>query len=151
MRTGRTSGVIRGGARATAGSAAAALYGSASARAAAPPPSVSSVILLRNMAGPPDSTAAASSLDELEREVGEECGAAYGPVEEVIIFECLPPAGALAVDDGDAVRVFVRFSDAATAARARAGLDGRFFGQCRIDAKLFDESRFAALDLAPDE
>jgi splicing factor 45 len=166
VKTGRTSGIIRGGGRSIA-TAAATHSGTASGVGlGAPDASVSfvqagtgglggalrtvaavqssRVVLLRNMVGPGEVD------DELEAEVKEEAQAKYGPVRQVLIFECVQAPGAAPVVSEEAVRIFVEFTDAASADRARAGLDSRFFGKRKVSATLFDEARFAALDLAPE-
>lgn len=123
---------------AAAGAAASA---SAAAGTSAAPP-VSRVLLLRNMVGPGEVD------DELEGEVRDECAAKYGPVVQVLIFECITGAGGAPLPADEAVRIFVEFVDVHSAARALAGLEGRFFGERRLAAGYYDESRFARLELA---
>jgi len=79
-----------------------------------------------------------------------EC-ARHGAVRQVLIFECVapPPGEAPQYAPEDAVRVFVEFGEEREAAAAALALDGRFFGQRRLTAQLFDAARFDALDLAP--
>ncbi len=82
--------------------------------------------------------------EELEDEVAEECEK-YGPVVRVLIFEvtdgsCAPDA---------AVRIFVQFLRTESAAKARAEMDGRFFGGRVVRAAFFSEARFEAQQLAP--
>ena len=76
--------------------------------------------------------------------MAEECEK-HGPVVRVLIFEvteagCAPDA---------AVRIFVQFVRAESAAKARAEMDGRFFGGRVVRATFFPEARFEAEDLAP--
>lgn len=129
---------------APASSATAAAVASAAAPAASPSPSPSRVLLLRNMVGPGEVD------DELEGEVRDECAAKYGPVVQVLIFECISAgsgSSSAALPPEEAVRIFVEFVDLHSAARALAGLEGRYFGERRLAAGFYDESRFARLEL----
>jgi splicing factor 45 len=105
----------------------------------APAPKVTSVLCLRGMVLP-------GEVDEaLEDEVAEECEK-FGPVTTVVIFEAIgnvPPALA--------VRIFVQFTRVESAVKAKAEMDGRFFGGRQVTAHFFDEERFDAQDFAPQE
>ena len=164
VRTGRTSGIIRGGGRSIAvdasTTAAAAAPATAAAAAAAPlapslaaappPPAASRILLLRNVVG------AGEADDDLEGEMTAEC-ARHGPVRQLLIFECTLPAppadGSAAAPPTfapeDAVRIFVEFESEAAAAAGCRALDGRYFGRRRVAAQLFDGGKFESLDLAP--
>lgn len=80
---------------------------------------------------------------DLQTETAAEC-AKFGAVAECVVYECPPHSK----PPEEAVRIFVRFADAASTARARAEMDGRFFGGRRVAATFFDEQRFAARQLA---
>jgi hypothetical protein len=69
------------------------------------------------------------------------------PVELQAYYKSLATAFR-GVDTSSVVRVFVQFSSLDCAVRARAGLDGRFFGGRTIAATHFDEGRFSRLELA---
>jgi splicing factor 45 len=108
----------------------------AEARRSAPTPTC--VVCLRGMVGP-------GEVDEaLEDEVAEECEK-HGPVVCVLIFEVTEPGCA----PEDAVRIFVQFTRADSAAKARTEMDGRFFGGRTVRASFFSEARFEAQQLAP--
>lgn len=140
VKTGRTSGVIRGGARPMQ---ARPLPVAPAASSMSPTPP-SRVLLIRNIVG------ADEVDDDLETEVQSEC-ARHGEVLQVLVFLCkAPPGEAPAFAAEDACRVFVEFEQPAAAAAAATALDGRYFGQRRITARLYDAARFEALDLAPE-
>ncbi|KAJ3187695.1 hypothetical protein HDU85_006088 [Gaertneriomyces sp. JEL0708] len=100
--------------------------------AAAPPitqPQLSNVVLLTNMVG-------AGEVDpDLEQETAEECGR-FGKVVRCAVFE-VP----YQVPDNESVRIFVEFADSASAARAQAELNGRFFGGRVVQASFYDMDR----------
>jgi splicing factor 45 len=105
-------------------------------------PQPTCVLCLRGMVGP------GQVDDALEDEVAEECEKCVGgpgSVVQVLIFE--------ATDAGIAphlaVRIFVQFTSIEAAVKARAEMDGRFFGGRQISAAFYDEGRFEAQDLAP--
>lgn len=139
VKTGARSGVIVSRGAPTAAASGAASTAAADALAARAGPS--RVVLLYNMAPP------GGVDDDLATEVQEECGERYGPVRQCFVFEC---AADLGIPSDEAVRTFVMFEDAASAERARAQLDGRFFGGRTIKASLYPEDRFLRFDLAPD-
>ncbi|ETV84814.1 hypothetical protein, variant 3 [Aphanomyces astaci] len=97
-----------------------------------------SVLLLLNMVAPGDVD------DDLNDEVREECEGKYGPVAQCIVFEVpfrVPPE--------EAVRIFVEFVHESDAAKAMAGLNGRFFGGRKLAVTKFDKAQFDRRDLAP--
>ncbi|RHX98688.1 hypothetical protein DYB25_000589 [Aphanomyces astaci] len=82
--------------------------------------------------------------DDLNDEVREECEGKYGPVAQCIVFEVpfrVPPE--------EAVRIFVEFVHESDAAKAMAGLNGRFFGGRKLAVTKFDKAQFDRRDLAP--
>jgi G-patch domain len=114
-------------------------------------PASSRIVLLRNLVG------AGEVDDELEEEVTEEASSKYGPVKQVLIYECIVPASegpgsstAPTIAPEDAVRIFVEFSDQTSADKALAGFNGRFFGKRQVTAEFFDEAKYDKLDLAPE-
>ncbi|CDY12060.1 BnaC03g59760D [Brassica napus] len=96
------------------------------------------VLLLRNMVGPGEVD------DELEEEVGTECGK-YGTVTRVLIFEITEPN----FPTHEAVRIFVQFSRPEETTKALVDLDGRFFGGRTVRATFYDEVKFSKNELAP--
>ncbi|KAJ3278480.1 hypothetical protein HK104_002300 [Borealophlyctis nickersoniae] len=96
------------------------------------------VVLLTNMVGPGEVD------DDLQTETAEECSK-YGKVDRCIVFEV--PNNQ--VPDIEAVRIFIKFHDIASAMRAQQELNGRFFGGRVVTATYFEEDRFDRLDLAP--
>ena len=107
-----------------------------------PAPQPTCVLCLRGMVGP------GQVDDALEDEVAEECekcSGGPGSVVQVLIFEATDGSVAPAL----AVRIFVQFTSVEAAVKARAEMDGRFFGGRQISAVFFDEGRFEATDLAP--
>ncbi|CAN8290620.1 unnamed protein product [Cochlearia groenlandica] len=96
------------------------------------------VLLLRNMVGPGEVD------DELEDEVGSECGK-YGTVTRVLIFEITAPNFPV----HEAVRIFVQFSRPEETTKALVDLDGRFFGGRTVRATFYDELKFSKNELAP--
>ena len=105
-------------------------------------PQPTCVLCLRGMVGP------GQVDDALEDEVAEECEKCVGgpgSVVQVLIFEATDGGVAPAL----AVRIFVQFTSVEAAVKARAEMDGRFFGGRQISAAYFDEARFEAQDLAP--
>ncbi|KAJ3041778.1 hypothetical protein HDV00_008668 [Rhizophlyctis rosea] len=96
------------------------------------------VLLLTNMVG-------AGEVDEdLEGETAAECGK-FGVVERCIVHEV---AGHNVPDD-EAVRIFVRFRDAASAIQAKNDLHRRYFGGRVVTASFYDEDKFERRELAP--
>lgn len=85
----------------------------------------------QNLVGPGEVDA------DLKIETTAEC-AKFGAVTDCVIYECPPNT----TPPEEAVRIFVRFQDIASATRARAEMDGRFFGGRRVTASFFDEGRF---------
>ncbi|ETW00484.1 hypothetical protein, variant 2 [Aphanomyces invadans] len=102
------------------------------------PPKKQSVLLLLNMVAPGDVD------DDLKDEVKEECEGKYGPVVDCVVFE-VP----FRVAPEEAVRIFVEFQHEADAAKAMAGLNGRFFGGRKLTVTKFDKALFDRRDLAP--
>ncbi|KAF8092835.1 hypothetical protein N665_0400s0034 [Sinapis alba] len=96
------------------------------------------VLLLRNMVGPGEVD------DELEEEVGSECGK-YGTVTRVLIFEITEAN----FPTHEAVRIFVQFSRPEETTKALVDLDGRFFGGRTVRATFYDELKFSKNELAP--
>ncbi|KAL1205067.1 DNA-damage-repair/toleration protein [Cardamine amara subsp. amara] len=96
------------------------------------------VLLLRNMVGPGEVD------DELEDEVGSECGK-YGVVTRVLIFEITEPNFPV----HEAVRIFVQFSRPEETTKALVDLDGRYFGGRTVRATFYDEEKFSKNELAP--
>ncbi|KAL0698647.1 hypothetical protein Bca4012_054769 [Brassica carinata] len=82
--------------------------------------------------------------DELEEEVGSECGK-YGTVTRVLIFEITEPN----FPTHEAVRIFVQFSRPEETTKALVDLDGRFFGGRTVRATFYDEVKFSKNELAP--
>ncbi|KAH0915892.1 hypothetical protein HID58_030338 [Brassica napus] len=82
--------------------------------------------------------------DELEEEVGTECGK-YGTVTRVLIFEITEPN----FPTHEAVRIFVQFSRPEETTKALVDLDGRFFGGRTVRATFYDEVKFSKNELAP--
>lgn len=160
QKTGRTSGIIRQANLLPAWKAAAAAAAAAAQSQAATSSSRGSgsgtssgsrVVLVRNMLTAADTQGEAG--EGLEEEVQEECSK-YGAVEQVLVYVAETmidgaTGAAEPVPAAEAVRVFVEFRDAAAAARAVAGLGGRYFAGRELRASLFDEQRMAAFDLAP--
>ncbi|KAI4306336.1 hypothetical protein L6164_029623 [Bauhinia variegata] len=96
------------------------------------------VLLLRNMVGPGEVD------DELEEEVGSECGK-YGTVTRVLIFEITEPN----FPSDEAVRIFVQFERSEETTKSIIDLDGRYFGGRVVRATFYDEERFGRNELAP--
>ncbi|KFK44859.1 hypothetical protein AALP_AA1G311800 [Arabis alpina] len=96
------------------------------------------VLLLRNMVGPGEVD------DELEDEVGSECGK-YGNVTRVLIFEITEANFPV----HEAVRIFVQFSRPEETTKALVDLDGRYFGGRTVRATFYDEDKFSKNELAP--
>ncbi|XP_055384665.1 poly(U)-binding-splicing factor half pint isoform X4 [Condylostylus longicornis] len=98
-------------------------------------PHESKTIILRNMVGPED-------VDEtLQEEIQEEC-AKFGEVVRVIIYKEKQTEND---DDDDAdviVKIFVEFSTATEATRAKDALHGRYFGGRRVVSQLYDQALF---------
>jgi splicing factor 45 len=105
--------------------------------------------------------------DELEAETAEEC-AQFGPVLKCVVHESQDPA----VDDSDAVRIFVRFDTVESAKKgtiwrkcsfvplsivmvvdinatltAMTAMNGRFFGGRQVKASFYDEASLDSGDL----
>ncbi|CAI2304623.1 unnamed protein product [Caenorhabditis sp. 36 PRJEB53466] len=90
----------------------------------------SCVLVLRNMVKPED-------IDEyLESEIKEECSK-FGNVHNVIIANFA--ASGL-------VKIFVKFADSLQVDRAKAALDGRFFGGNTVKAEAYDQILFDHAD-----
>ncbi|EOA37969.1 hypothetical protein CARUB_v10009438mg [Capsella rubella] len=96
------------------------------------------ILLLRNMVGPGEVD------DELEDEVGGECGK-YGTVTRVLIFEITEKDFPV----HEAVRIFVQFSRPEETTKALVDLDGRYFGGRTVRATFYDEEKFSKNELAP--
>ncbi|RUS25300.1 hypothetical protein BC938DRAFT_472357 [Jimgerdemannia flammicorona] len=121
------------------------------------------VILLTNMVGPGD-------VDELlQEETADECSK-YGKVELFLYYPLYSHSVPLLsvqnhilsaqllqylqvsngmLPDSESVRIFVKFESEASAGRAIADLNGRFFGGRVVNARFFPEDRFEKLNLAP--
>ncbi|CAO4360582.1 unnamed protein product [Caenorhabditis nigoni] len=90
----------------------------------------SNVIVLRNMVTPSD-------IDEfLEEEIREECGK-YGNVIDVVIANFAASG---------TVKIFVKYADSMQVDRAKAALDGRFFGGNTVKAEAYDQILFDHAD-----
>ncbi|EGT38493.1 hypothetical protein CAEBREN_09163 [Caenorhabditis brenneri] len=90
----------------------------------------SSVIVLRNMVTPDD-------IDEyLEGEIREECGK-FGTVLDVVIANFA---------SSGVVKIFVKYADSMQVDRAKAALDGRFFGGNSVKAEAYDQILFDHAD-----
>ncbi|KDO17803.1 hypothetical protein SPRG_16790 [Saprolegnia parasitica CBS 223.65] len=96
------------------------------------------VLLLQNMVGPGEVD------DDLEGEVKEECQSKYGPVVKCIVYEVTT-----GVPAHEAVRIFVEFLNESDAAKALAGLHGRFFGGRKLQVSHFEKAKLDRLELAP--
>eukprot|EP01062_Namystynia_karyoxenos_P016707 TRINITY_DN16139_c0_g1_i1.p1 TRINITY_DN16139_c0_g1~~TRINITY_DN16139_c0_g1_i1.p1 ORF type:complete len:757 (+),score=233.22 TRINITY_DN16139_c0_g1_i1:54-2273(+) len=104
----------------------------------------SPVLLLRNLVGP-------GEVDEdLEGDVRAECER-HGTVLTVSVYEQQRWASLSRVPPELAVRVFVRFADAASAQRCWRVMSGRQFGGRTVLAGFYELARFERGDLAPDE
>ena len=98
----------------------------------------SRVVVLKNMVGVEDVD------DELESEVTDECGR-FGSVHKVIIYQEKQS------EDEDAeilVKIFVEFSASEEAKKAKASLNGRFFGGRTVIAEIYDQTLFDDHDLS---
>ncbi|KAK7555664.1 G-patch DNA repair protein [Phyllosticta citricarpa] len=102
-----------------------------------PYPALSEVIVLFHMV---DGMDVEKELQEgvLVQEIGEECGAKYGRVEQVRIDKDTT---------ADTIPVFIKFTSQMSALRAVNALDGRIFNGNKISARYFDSARFANGDL----
>ncbi|UMM10996.1 hypothetical protein L5515_000502 [Caenorhabditis briggsae] len=90
----------------------------------------SNVIVLRNMVTPSD-------IDEyLEEEIREECGK-YGNVIDVVIANFAASG---------TIKIFVKYADSMQVDRAKAALDGRFFGGNTVKAEAYDQILFDHAD-----
>lgn len=88
------------------------------------------VLLLNNMVG-------AGDVDEdLEEETAEEASK-YGKLKKCVIKELSGRP------DDEAVRIFLEYEDVASATKAFADLNGRYFGGRTVRARFFDEKLFA--------
>lgn len=88
------------------------------------------VLLLNNMVG-------AGDVDEdLEEEAAEEASK-YGKLKKCVIKELSGRP------DDEAVRIFLEYEDVASATKAFADLNGRYFGGRTVRARFFDEKLFA--------
>ncbi|XP_055530154.1 poly(U)-binding-splicing factor half pint isoform X1 [Wyeomyia smithii] len=106
-------------------------------------PRESKVVILRNMVGPED-------VDEsLQEEIQDECGK-YGIVERVIIYKERQSEGDYAEDDNTdvIVKIFVEFSQATEADKAREALHGRYFAGRLVKAESYDQALFDHGDLS---
>ena len=106
-------------------------------------PRESKVVILRNMVGPED-------VDEtLQEEIQDECSK-YGAVDRVIIYKERQSEGNFAEDDNTdmIVKIFVEFSQATEADRARESLNGRYFGGRLVKAESYDQALFDHGDLS---
>ncbi len=97
------------------------------------------VILLHNLVG-----RGGGSDPELEGEIADEC-AKYGAVTKCTVYETKDSA----VDDCDAVRIFVQFDSVEAAQKGVTGMGGRFFGGRTVRASFAEEERFAAGQFSP--
>ena len=132
-RTGRASGVVAPAAPLAGGGGV-----SASGASSTHPTTLSRVVLLTNLVLP-------GAVDEaLEDEVGAEA-TRHGTVTGLVVFEVIEPG----FPPSEAVRVFVRFADAPSAAAFAAAMAGRYFGGRRVGATMFSEATFDAGALAP--
>jgi len=98
----------------------------------------SRVLILKNMVGPEDVD------QDLEPEVTEECGR-FGEVNRVIIYQEKQS------EDEDAevvVKIFVEFSASEAVKKAKASLNGRFFGGRSVVADIYDQTLFDTNDLS---
>ncbi|KAJ3174360.1 Splicing factor 45 [Geranomyces variabilis] len=97
---------------------------------AAPIDYASKVVLLKNMVG-------SDGVDEdLQHETADECKR-FGAVQQCVVYEVPYQA-----PDHEAVRIFVAFSAVASARKAQAELNGRYFGGRAVIASFYDEKRF---------
>ncbi|KAJ3175005.1 Splicing factor 45 [Geranomyces variabilis] len=97
---------------------------------AAPLDYASKVVLLKNMVG-------SDGVDEdLQQETADECKR-FGAVQQCVVYEVPYQA-----PDHEAVRIFVAFSAVASARKAQAELNGRYFGGRAVIASFYDEKRF---------
>ncbi|OQR99892.1 DNA-damage-repair/toleration protein, chloroplastic-like [Achlya hypogyna] len=96
------------------------------------------VLLLQNMVAPGEVD------DDLQGEVKEECQSKYGTVVKCLVYEVTT-----GVPAHEAVRIFVEFLHEADAAKALAGLHGRFFAGRKLHVTHFDKAKFDRLELAP--
>jgi poly(U)-binding-splicing factor PUF60 len=107
-------------------------------------PTGSKVVILRNMVGPED-------VDEsLEEEIQEECSK-FGIVERVIIYKEKQTEDENFAEDDESdviVKIFVEFSQSAEADRAKAALNGRYFGGRLVSADNYDQALFDHGDLS---
>ncbi|KAK8224488.1 G-patch DNA repair protein [Phyllosticta capitalensis] len=97
-----------------------------------PYPSLSEVIVLFHMV---DGMDVEKELQEglLVQEIGEECGAKYGRIEQVRIDKD---------NTAETVPVFIKFTSQMSALRAVNALDGRIFNGNKITARYFDSAKF---------
>ena len=136
------SGRGDGDARTVLGAAASPSAASSAAACAAPAgPPPSRVLLLRNLVS--DAEADDPSLPD---EVRGEC-AKFGEVLAVRVFKGWGAADAPA-DAGAVVKIFAVFAQPAGARSGQAGLHGRWFGGRRVEAVLYDQTRFDKFDLS---
>uniref|UniRef100_A0A7S1L869 RRM domain-containing protein n=1 Tax=Alexandrium catenella TaxID=2925 RepID=A0A7S1L869_ALECA len=90
----------------------------------------SRVLLLENLVG------AGEADGELAEEVSEECSH-FGDVNKVTVYECRKEPG---------VRVFVRFEEEESGAKAAQALNGRWFGGRQVRASTYGEERYLSGD-----
>ncbi|ODQ52919.1 hypothetical protein SAICODRAFT_71345 [Saitoella complicata NRRL Y-17804] len=93
----------------------------------------SKVVVLMNMVG-----GRGEVDDELGQEIGEECEKSYGKVERCFVYS----NSSNAVPDGEAVRVFVKFTAELSGLRAVNALDGRLFAGREVRARFYDQMAF---------
>lgn len=124
--------------------------------------SVSNILGLRNL------VSADEDLDDsLMLDVYEECSK-HGAISQVVIYvdkkrgthsglnnhrgESEADDGKMEVDkncdSSDQVRIFIKYKDPSESQRAKAALDGRFFGGRRVSAETYDPILFRQRDLS---
>jgi RNA recognition motif-containing protein len=97
------------------------------------------VLLLKNMVGP-EEVIDEEFQDEIEEELGK-----FGKVENIVVYQ------ERSDDTADAevsIKVFVEFTDTMEAHKAKAALNGRFFGGRSLAASLYDQHMYEKQDLS---
>lgn len=110
----------------------------------------SNVLILRNMV-----TADEEIDDALQLDVYEECKK-YGPVSQVVIFvekakkskasESNETQDNNVNEQEDQVKIFIKYQNPESSVKARAALDGRFFGGRKVSAEHYDRVLFRISD-----